>query len=144
MLLTAALISLALHADPPTKAASSDTVKDLAKNAMKDDGPDVSQLPFTADTIKQIVVSNQPKIQSCYEEHLSNKKKAPEGSLKTAFIITAEGYVKSAKVDRRASSLKDPGLHDCVVAVLSAMVFPRPPDAKEHPIEFPFNLKAVN
>ena len=143
-MLTAALLSLALAADPPAQPATSGTVKDLTKNALKDDGPDVSKLPFTADTIKQIVISNQPKIQSCYEEHLSGKKKAPEGTLKTAFVITAEGYVKNAKVDRKASSLKDPGLHDCVVAVLSAMNFPKPPDAKEHPIEFPFNLKAVD
>jgi hypothetical protein len=102
-------------------------------------------MPFTPDTIKQIVTGTyQPKIQGCYEDHLSNKKKAPEGSLKTTFTITGEGLVKSAKVDNKGSSLKDPALHDCVVAVLSTMVFPKPPDGKDHPIEFPFNLKAVH
>ena len=29
------------------------------------------------------------------------------------------------------------------MTVLSTMVFPKPPDGKDHPIEFPFNLKAV-
>lgn len=140
---TATILALALAADPPQKTASSETMKNLMKDAANE-GPDVSKLPFTADSIKQIVVSYQPKIQSCYEEHLANKKQAPEGNLKTAFIITADGFVKSAKVDRKASSLKDPGLHDCVVAVLSTMAFPRPPDSKDHPIEFPFNLKAVH
>ena len=123
------------------------------KNLMKDaigstdkanDGPDVSKMPFTADSIKQVVMFHQPKIQGCYEEHIANKKKAPEGALKTTFVITGDGLVKSAKVNRKTSTLRDPGLHDCVVAVLSSMNFPKPPDGKDHPIEFPFNLKAVH
>jgi hypothetical protein len=133
-------LSLSLAADPPQK---SETMKNLVKDAMSE-GPDVSKLPFTPDTIRQIVTSNQPKIQGCYEEHIANKKKAPEGMIKTAFVITPEGLVKNARVDRKASTLKDPGLHDCVVAVLSTMSFPKPPDSKDHPIEFPFNLKAVH
>ena len=72
------------------------------------------------------------------------KDKAVEGVLKTAFSITAEGYVSKARIDKKASTLKDGKLHDCVVAVLSTMQFPAPPDGKERPIEFPFNLKAVN
>jgi len=141
MIVTVAVLSLALAADPPQK---NDTLKALMKDAMIE-GPDVSKMPFTPDTIKQIVTGTyQPKIQGCYEDHLSNKKKAPEGSLKTTFTITGEGLVKSAKIDNKGSSLKDPALHDCVVAVLSTMVFPKPPDGKDHPIEFPFNLKAVH
>jgi hypothetical protein len=139
MLLTIAL-ALTLAGDPPPK---NDTMKALMKDAMTE-GPDVSKMPFTVDTIRQIVVSYQPKIQGCYEDHIANKKKAPEGTLKTAFVITPDGLVKNAKIDRKGSSLKDPGLHDCVVAVLSTMVFPKPPDQKDHPIEFPFNLKAVH
>lgn len=137
---TALVLSLSLAADPPQK---NDTMKGLLKDAMKE-GPDVSGMPFTPDTIRQIVLSYQPKIQSCYEEHISAKKKAPEGKLATIFTITPDGLVKNAKIDRKGSTLKDPALHDCVVAVLSTMQFPKPPDQKDHPIEFPFNLKAVH
>ncbi|MFT3708377.1 MAG: AgmX/PglI C-terminal domain-containing protein [Archangium sp.] len=144
MFLSLALtVTLAGAGDPPADKPKNDTMKALMKDAMAE-GPDVSKMPFTVDTIRQIVVSYQPKIQGCYEDHIANKKKAPEGTLKTAFTITPDGLVKNAKVDRKASSLKDPGLHDCVVAVLSTMVFPKPPDSKDHPIEFPFNLKAVH
>jgi hypothetical protein len=101
-------------------------------------------MPFTPDSIKQVVMAYQPKIQGCYEDHIADKKKAPEGKLKTSFVITPDGLVKSAKVDKKGSTLKDPALHDCVVAVLSTMAFPKPPDSKDHPIEFPFNLKAVH
>jgi hypothetical protein len=139
-MLTALLVALVVTADPPAK---NDAMKNVLKDAMAE-GPDVSKLPFTPDSIKQVVVFYQPKIQGCYEDHISNKKKAPEGTLKTSFTITPDGLVKAAKVDRKASSLKDPALHDCVVAVLSTMVFPKPPDSKDHPIEFPFNLKAVH
>lgn len=143
-MITALLIAVALAADPPPK---NDTMKNLLNDVASDkpsEGPDVSKMPFTPDSIKQVVAAYQPKIQGCYEDHIANKKKAPEGSLKTAWTITAEGLVKGAKVDRKGSTLKDAALNDCVVAVLSTMAFPKPPDGKDHPIEFPFNLKAVH
>jgi hypothetical protein len=143
-MISALLVAIALAADPAPK---NDTMKNLLKDVATDkpsDGPDVSKMPFTPDSIKQVVTAYQPKIQGCYEDHISNKKKAPEGSLKTAWTITADGLVKGAKVDKKGSTLKDAALYDCVVAVLSTMVFPKPPDSKDHPIEFPFNLKAVH
>lgn len=142
-MITALLVALSLAADPP----SGDTMKNLMKDVASDkpaEGPDVSKMPFTSESIKQVVLAYQPKIQGCYEDHIADKKKAPEGKLKTAFVITPDGMVKNARVDKKGSTLKDPGLHDCVVAVLSTMSFPKPPDAKDHPIEFPFNLKAVH
>ncbi len=137
------VVALSLAADPPPK---NDTMKNLLKDVATDkpsDGPDVSKMPFTPESIKQVVMAYQPKIQGCYEDHISNKKKAPEGTLKTAWTITADGLVSGAKINKKGSTLKDPALHDCVVAVLSTMSFPKPPDSKPHPIEFPFNLKAV-
>jgi hypothetical protein len=143
-MLTAAIIALALAADPPPKKdALKDAVKDaVAAPAEKKNGLDLSKMPFTPDSIKQVVASYQPQIQGCYEEHLAAKDKAVEGTLKTSFVITGDGYVKAARVNKKTSSLKDARLHDCVVAVLSAMEFPKPPDGKEQPIDFPFNLKA--
>lgn len=143
-MITALIVSLALAADP---APTGDAMKNVLKDAVAQpaaDGPDVAKLPFTPESIKQVVAYHQPKIQGCYEDHIANKKKAPEGTLKTAWVITADGLVTKAKVDRKASQLKDPALADCVVAVLSGMTFPKPPDGKDRPIEFPFNLKAVH
>ncbi len=155
MILSHALALAVLAADP----AAGNTMKDLLKDAVVapaggDDagvpglqnGLDISRMRFGADSVKQIVKSYQPQIQGCYEEMLATlkpKQKAPEGGLKTHFIITGEGLVKGAKVDKKGSSLKDGRVHDCVVAVLSTMTFPKPPDGKDQPIEFPFNLKAV-
>ncbi|GMU63033.1 MAG: hypothetical protein AMXMBFR34_47960 [Myxococcaceae bacterium] len=140
------LVAVALAQDPAPK---SDTMKNLVKDAIaqpeKPAGPDISKLPFTPDSIKQVVLSYQPQIQGCYEESMANKgSKKVEGSLKTAWVITGEGVVKKAAVKKKESTLKDSKLHDCVVAVLSTMAFPKPPDGKDHPIEFPFNLKAVH
>jgi hypothetical protein len=147
-MLSSLMVALALSAEPHPKKAGQ--LKDLVKlqpaqsadGGTLSNGLDVSKMPFTPDSIKQVVVSFQPQIQACYEEHLAAKSKAVEGTLKTTFLITVDGYVKSAKVNRQTSTLKDPHVHECVVAVLSAMEFPKPPDGKEHPIEFPFNLKA--
>jgi len=150
------VVMLSLAADPP---ASNDTMKDLLKDAAqsgsmetadggaaKPDGPDISKMPFTQESILKVVMYNQPKIQGCYEESLAEikKKKVPEGTLKTSWRIDADGFVKKARIDKRHSTLKSAQLHECVIAVLSTMQFPKPPDGKEHPIEFPFNLKAVH
>jgi hypothetical protein len=105
--------------------------------------PDVSKLPFTSDSIRQVMTFHQPKIQACYEDFLRQKEKALEGKLTTAFTVTAEGLVTKARVDRKQSTLRDPGLYDCVVAVLASMEFPKPPAGKEQPVEYPFNLKAI-
>lgn len=104
---------------------------------------DVSKLPFTAASIQKVVMHHQPQVQSCYEETLAEKEKVVEGKLLTSFVITPEGLVKKAKVDRKGSTLKEPRLHDCVVAVLSTITFPKPPDGRDHPVEYPFNLKAI-
>jgi hypothetical protein len=110
--------------------------------AEKPAGPDVEKLPFTQDSVKQVIDFNVPKIQACYNEMLAGMTKAKEGMLKTSWVITAEGLVSKAKVEKKGTTLKDPKLHECVVVVLSSMTFPKPPDGKVHPIEYPFNLKA--
>ncbi len=155
MILLSTLVALSLNADPKSgKSTMKDLVKDIGASSKTTsdggtsanvvNGIDISKLPFTPDSVKQVVLSYQPQIQSCYEETLAAKEKAVEGVLKTGFSITAEGYVSKARIDKKGSSLKDGKLHDCVVAVLSTMQFPAPPDGKERPIEFPFNLKAVH
>jgi len=147
IMITALAVSFALSTTPPPAKNSSETVK-----AMKDaiaapsDGPDVSTMPFTPESIKTVVAYYQPKIQGCYEEHLAGlkSKKVPEGKLVTSWVITPEGLVKKAAIVGKKSQVKIAGMNDCVIAVLSIMSFPKPDDKKEHPIEFPFNLKAVH
>jgi hypothetical protein len=143
MFLQLATVALVFSADPkPTNENS--TMKTLVKDAIsqKSKGPDVSKMPFTPDSVKAVVAANQPLIQGCYEEQLALKKKAVDGTLKTSIVITADGLVTKARVNKAKSSLKESRLHDCVVAVLSGMEFPKPPDGKDHPVDIPFNLTA--
>jgi hypothetical protein len=145
------LLSAAAYAADPKKPDP--MMKDLIKDATTaseekprdPNAPDISKMPFTAESVQKIVGFYQPKIQECYEETLASKGDKPiEGKIVTAWVVTPDGTVKSAKVDGKKSKLKEPKLHDCVVAVLSTMEFPKPADGKDHPIEFPFNLKAVH
>lgn len=105
--------------------------------------PDISKLPFSADSVKIVVKAHQPMIQDCYNEMLALTKKKVEGTIMTSWIITPEGMVKKAKVEKKGTTLRDPHFHECVVATLSAMEFPKPTDKADHPINFPFKLKAV-
>jgi len=104
---------------------------------------DVSRMPFSQDSVQQVILYHRAQIQECYEDHLATKSKKVEGKLMTSFTITGRGLVKDAKVLKKGTTLKDKGLHDCVVSVLMSMSFPKPPDGKDQPIEYPFNLKAV-
>lgn len=105
--------------------------------------PDVERMPFTPDSVKEVIDYHLEKIQGCYNEMLAAADKPKQGTLKTSWVITPEGLVSKAKVERKGTTLKDPKLNECVVAVLTTMTFPKPPDGKAHPIEFPFNLKAT-
>ena len=159
MMLLTLVLSLSLAADkrpPPPASKKGNTLKEVIKDSSSTvstsgldggtghvvNGLDLSKLPFTPDSIKQVVLSYQPRVQGCHEEAMVGAKPIT-GVVKVAFTISPEGYVKSAKVDKRASSIKDEHLHDCLASVVSAMSFPKPPDGKDHPIEFPFNLKPV-
>ncbi len=104
--------------------------------------PNVAKLPFTQDSIKAVVAYHQPKIQGCYNEMLAARKNVVEGKLMTSWVITGEGLVKKPKVEKKGTTFKDAKLTECVIAVLSAMEFPKPADSRDHPIEYPFNLKA--
>lgn len=104
---------------------------------------DVSQLPFTPDSIAQVVRAYQPDIQDCYEKTLATRNEKLEGRLMTHFVITAAGTVTGAEVAKRGTTLKDKDLHACVVGVLGKLRFPKPPDGKGHPVEYPFNLQPV-
>ena len=106
-------------------------------------GSSPEKLPFTPDTIREIVRAKQPDIERCWEQTLAATDKPVDGKLQTHFVITPVGSVKQAKVVKKGTTLKDPALHKCVQTVLSTMLFPRPPDGKDHPVEYPFNLKAV-
>jgi hypothetical protein len=104
----------------------------------------VSKLPFTPDSIREVMNYHARDIQDCYEEMLATKgNKVEEGRIQTSFTITPDGFVRNAKVVKQGTTLKNERLHECVVSVLSGMNFPSTPDGREYPIEYPFNLKAI-
>jgi len=130
------LVSAAAPAAPD--AGNPDTT---AGTPARGSGPE--KLPFTPDTIREVVRAKQPQIERCWEQTLATQDKPVDGKLQTQFIITPSGSVRQPKVLKKGTTLKDPSLHRCVETVLSTMIFPVPPDGKDHPIEYPFNLKAV-
>ena len=104
---------------------------------------EVSNLPFTAYSIKKILASHQEEVQNCYEQTLAGRENVIEGKLTVAFSIQPDGTVRKAHVLKKGTTLHDAKLHDCVVSVLSGITFPKPPDHREHPVEYPVNLKAI-
>jgi len=148
MLIPLTLLALTLSATPDAGAPSVTPVTRAPgmpaapESNAEAKPPDVTQLPFTPDSISQLVTAHQADIQDCYEKMLAARNEKLQGRLMTHFAITATGTVSGAQVEKRGTTLKDKGLHACVVGVLGRLRFPKPPDGKSHPIEFPFNLKA--
>ncbi len=105
--------------------------------------PDVARLPFTSESIQQVVRARQPEFESCYEQTMAAKDRKLEGKVHTRFVITPSGTVEKASVLKKGTSLNDAKLHACIVQVLGTMHFPKPPDSKDHPVEYPLNLKAI-
>jgi hypothetical protein len=103
---------------------------------------DVRRLPFTPESIKQVVTYHQDGIQTCYEEWLAGQQNPVDGSLMTSFTITPTGAVREARVLKQGTTLGDAKFHACVASVLEAMTFPKPDDGDELVVEFPFNLKS--
>jgi hypothetical protein len=127
----------------PTVPDAGTLVDPAAAAATPQRGSGPENLPFTPDTIREIVRSKQPEIERCWEQVLAGEEKPVEGKLQTHFIISPAGTVRQAKVVKKGTTLKNKALHSCVETVLSTMVFPKPPDGKDHPVDYPFNLKAV-
>ena len=110
----------------------------------KGSGPE--KLPFTPDTIREVVARQAAADPGLLRETLAGQDKPVEGKLMTHFVITPDGHGEAApKVVKKGTTLEGRRrCTGCVVAVLSTMVFPKPPDGKDHPVEYPFNLKAVH
>lgn len=104
--------------------------------------PDVAQLPFDAQTIRQVMQARTPEVQACYERVLAETRSRLQGRVMLQFVIGLEGEVSAAKVVRGKTTLRSARVHDCVLAV-RGWRFPRPNDARPHPIEYPFDLKVI-
>ncbi len=103
---------------------------------------DVSKLPFTEYSIKQVVRFHQPDIQTCYEGVIAEMGKAPpEGKVYVTFSVLASGLTSMVKVDKKQTTIKNDKVQDCVTDAIKGWEFPKPTDGREHPLAMPFSLK---
>lgn len=107
-------------------------------------GLDVSRMPFDAESIRQVVKHHMPEIQECYEKVLSDTGTRIEGRVMVAFTIDLNGNVTELKPLPKKSSVKDDRVIDCVVLAVRRFAFPKPPDNRIYPIEYPFDLKIAD
>jgi TonB family protein len=104
---------------------------------------DVNRMLFDAESIRQVVRHHMPEVQRCYERVLADTGQKLEGRVMIRFVIDPNGNVSEAKLVPKKSTLKDERVVDCVLA-MRRWPFPRPGDDRDHPIEYPFDLKVVN
>jgi hypothetical protein len=144
LLFSAAAIAQGRSAPEPSALEGPGADAGMAAKPAKEGKPtiNVEAMHFSQESVKRVIAAHQDEIQSCYEETLAGKDKPVEGKIMTSFVITPEGMVREARILKQGTTLKDRKLHDCVVATLGSLSFPKPPDGKDHPVQYPYNLKA--
>ncbi len=100
---------------------------------------DVSHMLFDAESVRQVVSFHMPEIQECYEGVLAETGKKIEGKVVVSAVIDPAGRVTSAKALPMKSTLREPKVVECVLAV-RGWTFPKSGDNRDHPIEYPFVL----
>ena len=103
---------------------------------------DVSKMFFDAESIRTVFNFHMPDVQECYEKVLADSGKKIEGKVVVGLMIDANGSVSEARVLAKKSTLKDDRVHECVLQV-KGWLFPKAGDNRDHPIEYPFNLKVA-
>lgn len=101
---------------------------------------DVNNMLFDAHSIRQVVEHHMPQIQGCYEKVLSTSGQRIEGRVAVGFIIDVTGSVLEARLLPKKSTVTDERVIDCVLLRVRRLLFPKPPDNRRYPIEFPFDL----
>lgn len=106
---------------------------------------DMTKLPFNKDSIRRIMITHVDEMRQCYVESLATKyghrAEAMNGKLMTTFVISSSGHVKSAGVIKERTTVMDPQMRRCIVHILTGLRFPPPNDHRDHPIQFPYQLK---
>ncbi len=101
---------------------------------------DVSRMMFDAESIRIVVKFHMPEIQECYEKVLADTGQKVQGKVVLGLIIDANGSVTEARVLPKKSTLKNDSVHDFVLQARTWQ-FPKAGDNRDHPIEYPFELK---
>ncbi|HCF58220.1 MAG TPA: hypothetical protein DFS52_09530 [Myxococcales bacterium] len=91
-----------------------------------------------------MVKFHMPEIQGCYEKVLSDSGKRLEGRVMVGFTIDLNGNVTELKPLLKKSTVKDDRVVDCVLLTARRFAFPKPPDNRIYPIEYPFDLKVTS
>lgn len=92
-----------------------------------------------ANEVRQVVRSNIPDVQACYEETLRSRP-GVEGRVTVQFAIGADGRVLVAVVAE--SSVGDATLEACVVEAVKGWVFPEPHGGGKVVVTYPFVFEA--
>jgi TonB family protein len=124
---------------PPEEAEVPDAGAGLVDGGAADAGqPDAWSLPFSAESVRAVLLQHQPEIQACYEETLAAGHDV-QGEVVVALVVSPEGFAEKARVKR--TTLKNKAVEECVLRTLRRWPFPRPKRAQ--PIELPFHFDEV-
>ena len=90
--------------------------------------------------IAAVIQRHESEIRACYEKGLQTKPNL-NGRLAMKFLIGANGRVTTASINN--SSLKHPGVENCIQSRLVSWLFPRPEGGVTVKVNYPFVLRRV-
>ncbi|HET9957025.1 MAG TPA: AgmX/PglI C-terminal domain-containing protein [Polyangiaceae bacterium] len=94
----------------------------------------------TNEVIAKVIRDNRKPFRDCYEK-AAKEQPGIEGTLTLHFVLTPDGKVKSAELNRERSTLTAPTAVDCAVSALKTLKFPPSSRGMESVVNYPFDFK---
>ena len=92
------------------------------------------------EAIKAVIVAHRQDARSCYEATLQ-RDTSLAGRIVMTWTIGPSGAV--TRVEVKSSTMKDPGVQDCLVGRIKAWLFPAPADGDDVEVTYPFAFTPV-
>jgi hypothetical protein len=77
------------------------------------------------ESLRKVLEAHAGEIQRCYEQELAQDRLL-EGKVTLTWTVRPDGSVSAASVDEASTTLRNPRVHECMLARVAAWRFPRP------------------
>lgn len=89
--------------------------------------------------IQKVLTEERAHIRKCYDEALKTNP-GIAGDLVVAFVVHADGTVKSAEINWPESDIHVPELEECALARVREFIFPASSRGMESRVNYPYNF----
>lgn len=110
-----------------------------ATTVTKHDRPKTPDPGRSVDDIRTIILARRDRARACYDNALRDHPNI-EGDLDIKWVIDPDGNVTDIEVDTTKSSILEPDVSSCIIAIIKDIKFSKSPRGYETRTHYPFNF----